>query len=297
MVQCLILKLLSNNFHFILLFFPFYFYRARTGNPRRFADEIDRPRSVLSSGIVAAKIPTRVIPDMNGFDQLSRNEIKRDMRDIEKSFIMSATNEDSDSDGEAELQRTVKSRNPKAPCPPGSTLHRKRHRYLAWADNPASIKTDLASYVACINSVEAELEFVVEGENDWLNTFDEVRQKLSSAIWATQKQNKILKQQCEVLQKKSYIEIGLYSRKRRSAMTRDLVGELEDLKDVLVTNMKDYERVVNDYTASSTSNKGAAAVPIVHIVLDPSDMVENTSLGQAFPPARRSLKWNPSRRR
>ena len=180
---------------------------------------------------------------------------------------------DSDEDDDLDNDRALKFRLNRPPCLPGSTLQRKKHRYLAWTVDRSAIDADLKSYRAAVRIVERELTQLKANEADWLEAFNDCRSRLTKSINASRKMNTVLQKQMEVMIEASEMEMGngKLSRKRKSSvLSRDVVGELEDRRENVVTGLGDYEKIIQDLYDSKGGDQ-LRAVP-VHMTLDEADM-------------------------
>jgi hypothetical protein len=199
--------------------------RQRGVQPRRY-DDYDGPPRSNNRGLVAnnndgrgirmgPKVPTRVIPEYAGFIELGRNEIKRDMREVERTLKPdSGPLEEQEVDIDSE--RRILGQLQAPPFAPGSALMRKRSRYLAWAAQPGAMEADLKSYEKTIAYVKDENEKLKSEEEDWIYAMNVARSKLRSSITATQRYNKVMRMKADVFMKYANEEMSKSTRKRKS---------------------------------------------------------------------------------
>lgn len=242
--------------------------RLRRDPSRRAGDDFERSRAVLPVAVVkvASKRPTRILPDVPGFDILSKSEIKRDTKDISKYSSASSIIRDSDSeDNENEEDDSyVLSSISKAPIAPESTLTKKRKRYSSWVYNPGQITCDLNSYKATLSMLQKELNKTEDEQETWMEAVESSRGEFTTLLSSLhdnvsdrKNQNRLLQMLCasesSTERKKSHTNIG------------DIFSELKSCDEVLDKQWLEYEAFV---MGSSVQDSDPQNIPVISITID-----------------------------
>jgi hypothetical protein len=170
----------------IIIFFKFYFIRnlRRTENRRNEDGTITRKESTIQSlqydvidPKLATKNPTRYVPDQKGFEMLTKQEIKKDIKEADKQSTFGILVE---TDSEDESEVAIASMVP--PCAPESTLYKKSALLKEWVNNPDQIERDLKKIKNETNAAKNCFNQLEQDEERWVYGFDLGRRELLNAL-------------------------------------------------------------------------------------------------------------------
>ena len=198
------------------------------------------------------------------------------MRESEKNNAMSCSTADLDHEDFDNNRRLLTQLN-RPPCAAGSTLQRKKHRYLAWVADDDARKGDLESYRKTLHFVENEVELLNSDTDEWRHAMDVCRASLRTSIAAAKRQNKLLSMQTDVLVEQTINEMGRNARKRKSsAIGVDAADELIDRKDILMNKLEAFDKIVKDaINIEGSSSSSGYKVPVVHISFDKNELKQS----------------------
>mmetsp|Transcript_20556 Transcript_20556/g.20669 ORF Transcript_20556/g.20669 Transcript_20556/m.20669 type:complete len:760 (+) Transcript_20556:84-2363(+) len=244
---------------------------------RRFADEIEKSRAVQALGPRAAsRRPTRVLPDISGFEILSKTDIKRDIKDIGKHASLSVFVYDSGSEEneEEEDDRGVIIRSVRPPCSTESTIGKKKRRYASWVNNPNSMQSDLATYRGTVTMVKKELLKIEQEEAAWVESFETSRRHFISALSGLSEDVERMRRDEKLLYELGVEECGI-TQKKRAVHVIDLLNEMTERQDILEEQLVEYERVVEEAAELKNPPDMLHSLPIVCITVEPLHSAED----------------------
>ena len=224
--------------------------------------------SSLTEQKIASRYPTRFVPDITGFRPLTKQEIKRDARDIEKhtGFVQNSNDNDSDDDTSSYVMTSM---NP--PCGDDSHLLQKKKRFDKWKANPSLKDKDIADKKNDVKKAKDELQTLLNEEERWFFYLQLARLQLTESLLQCKDRNNRLIHDNKQLYNLSIVECGPSNRKRRSLAMRDILDDFAEREEVLSSKIKEYERVVMEASAANTKFAGGFTVPITSISVDELD--------------------------
>lgn len=248
--------------------------------PRRFDTRSTVAQQSHLAAAVARQVsrnPTRRLPDYIGIDELSKIEIKKDMRNIEisSSFVFDNGEEDMEEDGgNAMIMRSMR-----PPSAPESNILSKKRRYATWATDPNQMSADLNSYRNTVSHLQREVRSVESEQDRWYSSFELASQQLNNSINSCKLDNETLATDGKYLKTLCSREVMLMpSQKTRTTFIRDVVHELDSRRDRLGDLFGEYEALLQQMSHKLP----AEVIPVTHIELD-----EKT--GETFDPTAKDV--------
>ena len=169
--------------------------QRREARIREHYDRISAALTNTDSTRFAARHPTRVIPDVPGIMELSKNEVKRDTKDIERHseyrFYPPLDDEDT------LLQAMGMSSHP--PALDGSNIIAKMQRLLAWQSNPDQRDRDLDAWRKKAAEASDQYHRFEEEQQEWYDAFEGCRKIFSVLLRNIQSQNRAYAVECQRL--------------------------------------------------------------------------------------------------
>lgn len=234
--------------------------------------------SSLTDQKVSSRYPMRSVPDIPGFRTLTKQEVKRDVRDVEK-HVTFMHNNNNDSDDEA-TGYVMSSMNP--PCGDESHLLHKFKRLEKWKSNPNLKNKELDFKRNEVNKAKKELDDLISQEDRWFFYLQLARLKLTESLMQCRDRNNHLVHDNKQLYNLSINECGPSNRKRRSLAIRDILDDLVERENLLTSKINEYERVVAEAAATNTKYAGGFTLPITSISVDELDYEEDTKKLRSF---------------
>ena len=224
--------------------------------------------SSLTEQKVASRYPMRFVPDIAGFRPLSKQEIKRDARDIEKhaGFIHNSNDNDSDDDATGYVMTSM---NP--PCGEESHLPLKKKRLEKWKADPSLKDKEIELKKDDVNKAKSELQDLLDEEERWFFYLQLARLQLTESLMQCKDRNSRLIHDNKQLYNLSIVECGPSNRKRRSLAMRDILDDFAERDEMLNAKIKEYERVVQEASATNTKYAGGFTLPITSISVEELD--------------------------
>eukprot|EP00428_Durinskia_dybowskii_P087095 CAMPEP_0170449072 /NCGR_PEP_ID=MMETSP0117_2-20130122/51051_1 /TAXON_ID=400756 /ORGANISM="Durinskia baltica, Strain CSIRO CS-38" /LENGTH=841 /DNA_ID=CAMNT_0010710293 /DNA_START=62 /DNA_END=2590 /DNA_ORIENTATION=- len=235
--------------------------KKRLRREARIRENYDRISATLSSNdSKATKNPTRIIPDAPGFQILTKAEIKRDTKDIEKNSTFAPSKERNVvEEMDALIQRSMRPH-----CAAESSLMKKKRRLVNWINNPETVDKEMQYWQNNLSKAQDGLATFESLREEWLTSFQSARRFLSDALRTSTEQNKRMKSDGLRLLSLCEAECGNSQRKKRSIQAKDLVDELLKRQD-------SYEVAVAEYISLAQSiqlSSGKATAPVVTLSVD-----------------------------
>mmetsp|Transcript_38922 Transcript_38922/g.67354 ORF Transcript_38922/g.67354 Transcript_38922/m.67354 type:complete len:818 (-) Transcript_38922:66-2519(-) len=225
--------------------------KKRLRREARIRENYDRISAALTlSDSKSTKNPTRNVPDVPGFQSLSKTEIKRDTKDIEKNSNFSFSKERN----YAEEMDGCVSRSMRPHCAAESTLLKKKRRLLTWINNPDQADKEVEFWRANVTKSNEALAQFETDRDAWLEGFAEARRMLSGALKSGLEANKRLREEGAVLLNLCEQECGYSLRKKRNFQAKDIVEELLERQSAYESAIQEYLGISHDLHA-----KGGAA--------------------------------------
>lgn len=224
--------------------------------------------SSLTEQKIASRYPMRFVPDITGFRPLSKQEIKRDAKDIEKhtGFVQNSNENDSDDDTSSYVMTSM---NP--PCGDESHLLQKKKRFDKWKGNPTLKDKDIEDKKIGAKNAKDELQALLGEEERWYFYLQLARLQLTDSLLQCKDRNNRLIHDNKQLYNFSIVECGPSNRKKRSLAMRDILDDFAEREKNLSSKIKEYERVVMEASATNTKFAGGFTVPITSISVDELD--------------------------
>jgi len=235
--------------------------------------------SSLTEQKLSSRYPMRYVPDIPGFRTLTKQEIKRDARDIDKNLTFMHNNNDNDSDDET-TGYVMSSMNP--PCGDESHLFHKIKRLEKWKSNPNLKNKEIDTKKHEVNNAKKELDDLISEQDRWFFYLQLARLKLTESLMQCRDRNNHLIHDNKQLYNLSIVECGPSNRKRRSLAIRDILDDLVERENLLTSKINEYERVVAEASVTNTKYAGGFTLPITSISVDELDYEEDIKKIRSF---------------
>ena len=192
---------------------------------------------------------------------MTKLEVKRDTRDVDKRSSLMNMNE-TDSEDEAETSVPISHR---PQCGTHSTAYKKKTRLTEWSNDPSLIDVEMDRTKSARETLRTELDRIMSEEDLWNYCFEVGRSALNRSIHSSKEYDARTREELKTVYELTLAECGPSMRKRRNLSLRDAVTELQERQFQLNEKIQEYTRMVQDATSSS---KDPSKIPITTMAVD-----------------------------
>jgi hypothetical protein len=177
-----------------------------------------------------------------GFETLTKAEIKKDCKEIEKSNAFMPTREvfpDREEESFDNIQRSFQ-----PACNIESTLFNKYRRLVTWMKHPKQKDEEIAKWQQKVIEMRNSRRKLEKEHDDWLTIYDVYRQLLLDSIHDVNAENQELREQGDILVAACDMEAARSSSSNtlsnKSYSNRELLEELERREEELEVQLEDF---------------------------------------------------------
>lgn len=237
-----------------------------------------------SHSSILIRNPTRSIPEhLLGFFALSKQEIKRDRRDIIKRASFMATEEsDSDTDDIDNIANLAT----EPLCTQECALPNKRQRLISWYSRPDTMEHDLKTVQEQCDIKHKQYISLEKEELSWNQDFELFRLRLADALLNCQQVNAHTIEDTQQLFDLLMTECGISDIKKPTMAVREILDVYHTKRAALVSTIAQYEEAHKHYKALMKEKSPDTVVPDISITVNTFGVrVEKSEANDAHTPS------------